>query len=321
MGRNGSGDSAERELPGLERRRQRGRAHEPAVDRPRAHERPSAIAQTIRLWPRVWSPQTNTPSTLVAQFRVRRHRAPWPDLDAELVHHVVALRAQKPMANSTSSHSSSNSSPAPPRRQGARSRPISTVCPRRARTAPAPSSTNSVVVTEKSRAPPSSWADDVRRISGHSGHGLSASRSLGGSAMISSWCTERRALAVGRAEAVGPGVAAADDDDALAPGVDGRPPSAPSCTRLEGFRYSRAKWTPSRSRPGHRQVTRQGGARRPERPRRTRPAPRPPGAPSTSGAQAVPMPRSSPGSTTLDSTLSRVGDRRGAHRPTSSTRR
>ena len=35
-----------------------------------AHERPSAMAQTMRLCPRVWSPQTKTPSTLVAQSPV-----------------------------------------------------------------------------------------------------------------------------------------------------------------------------------------------------------------------------------------------------------
>ena len=39
-----------------------------------AHDRPSAIAHTIRLWPRPMSPQTNTPSTLVCQSLVRAPR-------------------------------------------------------------------------------------------------------------------------------------------------------------------------------------------------------------------------------------------------------
>ena len=46
------------------------RARQPAVDRGRAR-RPSAIAQTIRLWPRPMSPQTNTPSTIVRQSASR----------------------------------------------------------------------------------------------------------------------------------------------------------------------------------------------------------------------------------------------------------
>ena len=47
------------------------------------------------------------------------------------------------------------------------------------------------------------------------GHGWCGGRVVGGFGMISSWVTER-ALAVGGAETVGAGVAAADDDDVLA---------------------------------------------------------------------------------------------------------
>ena len=47
------------------------------------------------------------------------------------------------------------------------------------------------MVTEKIRSPPSSSAEEVRRISGQVGHGLSPVRSVGGSGMISSWCTLR----------------------------------------------------------------------------------------------------------------------------------
>ena len=51
---------------------------------------------------------------------------------------------------------------------------------------------------------------------GHCGHGLSAARVSGGIGISSSWCTDARALAMRGAEAVGAGVAAADDDDVLA---------------------------------------------------------------------------------------------------------
>ena len=43
--------------------------------------------------------------------------------------------------------------------------------------------------TEKTRSPPSSWADEVRNMSGHSGHGVVSARSSGGRGMISNWCT------------------------------------------------------------------------------------------------------------------------------------
>ncbi len=156
-----------------------------------AQERPSAMAQTIRLCPRVWSPHTKTPSTLVAQSgslaTVPRGPTSMPSSSTALWRSVPT----KPMANSTRSASISNSEPGTSSKIGRPSSVrISTVWPRSALTAPDPLSTNSVVVTEKRRCPPSSWAEEVRRMSGHSGHGLSASRSLGGSAMISSWCTE-----------------------------------------------------------------------------------------------------------------------------------
>ena len=53
---------------------------------------------------------------------------------------------------------------------------------------------------------------------GHCGHGLSAARVSGGRGSSSNWWTDARALAVHGAEAVGAGVAAADDDDVLALG-------------------------------------------------------------------------------------------------------
>ena len=50
--------------------------------------------------------------------------------------------------------------------------------------------------------------------------------------MISNWWTDAHALAVGGAEAVGAGVAAADDHDVLAGRVEGVVPMSPCCTRL-----------------------------------------------------------------------------------------
>ena len=75
--------------------------------------------------------------------------------------------------------------------------------------------------------------------------------SSGGRGMISNWWTDRGALAVRGAEAVGAGVAAADDDDVLALGGDrGGSERSPSWTRLAHGRYSMAWWMPSSSRPG-----------------------------------------------------------------------
>ena len=71
---------------------------------------------------------------------------------------------------------------------------------------------------------------------GHSGHGLSASRSLGGSAMISSWWTERAPwrCAVPRQSApVSPPPMITTRFPSAEIGLDA---SAPSCTRFEGLR-------------------------------------------------------------------------------------
>ena len=51
---------------------------------------------------------------------------------------------------------------------------------------------------------------------GQSGHGFSAARSRGGSGSSSNCATERGTLAVHGAEAIGAGIAAADDDHVLA---------------------------------------------------------------------------------------------------------
>ena len=200
------------------------------------------------------------------------------------------------MASSTSSHSSSNSEPGTSSKTGRPSSVrISTVCPRSARTAPEPSSTNSVVVTENNRAPPSSCAEEVRRMSGHRGHGLSASRSLGGSAMISSWCTDAAPWRCAVPRQSAPVSPPPMMTTCLPLASMGGGTSAPSWTRLEGLRYSRARCTPSSSRPGT------GRSRGSVAPPASTTASKAActsaaGRTVTSGAQAVPMPRSSPGS-------------------------
>ena len=126
------------------------------------------------------------------------------------------------------------------------------------------------------------------------------------------------ALAVRRAEAVGAGVAAADDDDALAGRRDrrrrrGRPPGPGS--RVSG----------SRARSAHRRAPRPGTGRSRGRvapPARTTASnsacTSAAGRTRTSGAQAVPRPRSSPGSTPpppdgLAASVGRATDRGRAH--------
>ena len=94
---------------------------------------------------------------------------------------------------------------------------------------------------------------DLCRSWRHCGHGLASAAVVGRAGHDLELVHRRRALAVGGAEAVGAGVAAADDHDVLA--VRRRSATAsrsPSCTRLASGRYSIAWWMPSSSRPGHR---------------------------------------------------------------------
>ena len=184
------------------------------------------------------------------------------------------------MASSTSSHSSSNSEPGTSSKTGRPSSVrISTVCPRRARTAPEPSSTNSVVVTENSRAPAllvgRGGAQDERpqrpRVVGQP-----VARGLGHDLEL---VHRRRALAVRRAEAVRPGVAAADDDDALALGVDGRRAQRALLDQVGRLQVLEGQVDAVELAARHRAGPAAAWPRRPARRRRRRPAPRPPGAP------------------------------------------
>ena len=72
------------------------------------------------------------------------------------------------------------------------------------------------MLTENTRSPPSSWADDVRYISGQVGHGVRVGPVVGRPRHDLELVDRRRALAVRGAQAVGAGVAAADDHDVLA---------------------------------------------------------------------------------------------------------
>ena len=98
------------------------------------------------------------------------------------------------MASSTSSQGSSNSEPVDRAELGpavVADGHLDLLAPEGPDADRSPSPRNSVVVTEKTRSPPSSWAAEVRRMSGQVGHGLSPARSAGGSGMISSWWTLR----------------------------------------------------------------------------------------------------------------------------------
>ena len=142
-----------------------------------AHERPSAMAQTMRLCPRVWSPHTKTPSTLVAQSASAATVPRGSDLHAELGHRVATFRADEAhgQQHEVALELELGAGDLLEDRAAVLGRASRPRGPRRARTRPEPLSTNSVVVTEKRRSPPSSWAEEVRRMSGHSGQGLSAS--------------------------------------------------------------------------------------------------------------------------------------------------
>ena len=102
-----------------------------------------------------------------------------------------------------------------------------------------------------SRTPPSSCAEETRKTLDHCGQGSSACAMSGGRGTISNWWTLRQPLAMDGAQAVGPGVAAADDDHvAVAGEMNARSSIASPATRRFCFvRKSMAKWTPSSSRP------------------------------------------------------------------------
>ena len=103
-------------------------------------------------------------------------------------------------------------------------RTISTSSTTTARTAPLPSSAKDTTSRAQASCTPSSWAGDVpttrhrRRATDRVHQVLAALRTR----VVVEHRHRQRALPVGRAQAVGRGVAAADDDHVLAAGVDPR---------------------------------------------------------------------------------------------------
>ena len=70
-----------------------------------------------------------------------------------------------------------------------------------------------------SRMPPSSWAEETRKTFDHWGQGFDGEPAVGRAGDDLELVDARAALAVDRAQAVGTGVAAADDDHVLALGA------------------------------------------------------------------------------------------------------
>ena len=119
----------------------------------------------------------------------------------------------KPMASSTSSASSSNSLPG----TGLN---LSSTCTQWSFLTCPLAPEKRVVITAKSRSAPSSWLDEVRSFSGQFGQVSTLFSCSGGAGQNFEIGDRQRALADRGADAVGAGVAAADDDDMLAAGED-----------------------------------------------------------------------------------------------------
>ena len=189
------------------------------VSTPAAHERPSAIAHTMRLCPRPMSPHANTPGTLVMNAASRSTLPRRVEIHGELLEQTFPLRPEEPH-----------------RQQHELARQLEVgafdllelavdhldlVRPQRAHVA--------VVVGEEAlgvdavdalatllvrRRHPEHVRPRGPRVGGRPG--------VGRSGHDLELVHRHRALPVGGAEAVGAGVASADDDDPLALGGDGR---------------------------------------------------------------------------------------------------
>ena len=141
-----------------------------------AAERPSAMAHTMRLWPRVMSPQTKTPVDVGRPRPVGGHVAPGVELEAQLGHHTLALGAEEPhgqqhqLAGQLELGALHRHELGPAAVAGDH---LDLLAPQ------GPHLAGPVVrgtrrwSPQKTRSPPSSSADEVRRMSGHVGHGLS----------------------------------------------------------------------------------------------------------------------------------------------------
>ena len=127
-------------------------------------------------------------------------------------------------------------------------------------------------------------------MSGHVGHGLSSGRMSGGRAMISSWRTERRPLAVGGAQAVGAGVPAPDDDHVLALGGDGRSVEGALAHQVGGLQVVHGEVDAAQVRARGRAGRGAAWPRRPAPRRRTRPRATRPTPPHVGGARRAEPP-------------------------------
>ena len=128
-----------------------------------AHERPSAIAQTIRLWPRPMSPATNTSGDVRTEPVVAGDVAPFVELDAELLEQALALRADEAHRQQ---HQLARQLEVGALDLLERLRPSTIFCStswaRSARTLPSSSPRKHSVLTAYTRSPPSSCADVTR---------------------------------------------------------------------------------------------------------------------------------------------------------------
>lgn len=149
---------------------------------------PSAIAQTMRDWPRPASPATNTPGSSVSYSAVRSSSPREVKGSCSCGSIVWRSGPVKPMASSTRSAGSSRSVPAfGPRDPSARN---SVSARRMARTRPDSSPMNSTVEAWNARSPPSSCEVETSNSVGVVGHGWCAGRSVGGSLPIARFVTE-----------------------------------------------------------------------------------------------------------------------------------
>ncbi len=129
------------------------------------------------------SPHAKTPSLLVMKlpFRATFPRASYST--PRSVSMPSFSGPTKPIARSTRSHGSSKSVPST---FSKRPSTIFTSCATNARTLPCSSPTNFSVFTLNTRSPPSSCADDTRKMFDHCGHGFVGARFSGGRGRISS---------------------------------------------------------------------------------------------------------------------------------------
>ena len=214
----------------------------------RAAWRPSRIAQTTSDWPRRMSPAAKTLSSAGAiVVDVGRDIAARVELDAE------ARRACPRAPGGRSPWRAARDRPsARTRVPGIGCILASTRTQCSFFTTPF-SPENFCVTTEKSRSAPSWWLDEVRSFSGQFGQVSSLSSFSGGLRHDFELRHRQRALADRGADAVGAGVAAADDHDMLAAGEDGLVVERRLAARRGGSAAAGNPWRNgrrARSRPG-----------------------------------------------------------------------